>query len=146
MTKISIDLDKTLNRRLKQFALDKYGSTHGRQQMIIRDALIAYLDAQESKLAEPEECVATVLEEGPVPAAARTVTRPRKTKKVTMKFKEDIDATNKVRGLWAGGERNVSKIARLFAPKYTLRQVNYWIDREIKSGRLSKDVATPSTS
>lgn len=138
MTKISLELDEQLNRKLKQFALDKYGRTHGMQQIIIRDALIAYLNAQESKIAEPEECVATVLEEGPIPAAARTVTKPRKTKKATRQFDYDAEATNRVRELWAGGERNVSKIARLF-PNYSARQVKYWIDKEIKNGSLSKE-------
>lgn len=66
MTKISLDIDDALNRRLKQFALNKYGRTHGMQQSIIKDALIAYLDEQESKSTKPTEeagtCEATTSE------------------------------------------------------------------------------------
>jgi hypothetical protein len=46
--KISLELDDALNKRLKQFALDNYQNAHGKQQIIIRDALISYLDSHES--------------------------------------------------------------------------------------------------
>jgi hypothetical protein len=70
--------------------------------------------------------------------------RPRKTKKATTKFGDDTEATSKAGEMWAGGERNVTKIARQF-PDYSVRQVSYWIGNEIKNGRLSKE-APPSTS
>lgn len=49
MTKISLELDAALDKRLKQYALDHYTVAHGKQQQIIRDALIAFLDANEGK-------------------------------------------------------------------------------------------------
>jgi hypothetical protein len=112
--------------------------------MIIRDALIAYLNEQTSKTVEKAKCEADVaeciVEEGPVPETARKVTR--KTRKTT--FGDDTEATSKAREMWAGGERNVTKIAHQF-PDYSIRQVTYWFDKEIKSGRLSK-ATPPSTS
>lgn len=134
MIKISLDIDDALNFRLKQFALNKYRRTHGMQQTIIKAALIAYLDTQERKLAEEAatceasteiEVAECVVESEPVPPAARRVKK---------KFGDDVEATKKVRALWASGEQNVSKIARQF-PEYSSRQVSYWIDKELKEGR-----------
>jgi hypothetical protein len=56
MTKISLELDAGLNKRLKQFALDNYSNAHGKQQIIIRDALIDYLDAHE-RASKPRQVI-----------------------------------------------------------------------------------------
>lgn len=49
MTKISLELDAGLNKRLKQYVLDHFEVAHGKQQEVIRTALIAFLDANESQ-------------------------------------------------------------------------------------------------
>jgi hypothetical protein len=139
MTKISLEIDEDLNRQIKQYALDKYGRTHGMQQKIIRDALVAYLKEM-SKPAKPIEVESTVEEipKEPTKAEAKPKAKrgrpPKKGKRG--EFGNDAAATLKVKELWAGGERNVSKIASQF-PSYTKRQVEYWIKKN-----LSKEAAT----
>jgi len=139
MTKISLEIDEDLNRQLKQYALDKYGRTHGKQQMIIRDALVAYLKDM-SKPAKPVE-VESIAEERPqesIKAKAKPKgKRGRPPKKGRRgEFGNDAAAVAKVKELWEGGERNVSKIASLF-PKYTPRQVEYWINKNLSKEVLS---------
>lgn len=70
MTKISIEIGEDLNRQLKQLALDRYGRTHGMQQKIIRDALIAFLNQQVSKPAKEVESIGEVKPQEPIKAKA----------------------------------------------------------------------------
>jgi mRNA-degrading endonuclease RelE of RelBE toxin-antitoxin system len=141
MTKISLEIDEDLNRQLKQYALDKYGRTHGKQQMIIRDALVAYLkDMSKPAKTVVKEVESTVEEvpQEPIKAKAKPKgKRGRPPKKGRRgEFGNDAAAVAKVKELWEGGERNVSKIASLF-PKYTPRQVEYWINKNLSKEVLS---------
>lgn len=138
MTKISLEIDEDLNRRLKQYTLDKYGSTHGKQQSIIKTALIAYLSEPESKPVDAKYVDAAIeyTVEEPMPAAARTVIKPKKTKKARKTFKDDAEAVEKARSIWNSGERTSSRISKQVAgefPQYTPRQVRYWITNNLKS-------------
>jgi hypothetical protein len=56
MKKISLELDDQLNTQLKQYMMDHYGFTHGKQQDVIRAALRAFLDADRgaTKIREPD--------------------------------------------------------------------------------------------
>lgn len=87
MTKISLELDAALDKRLKQYALDHYTVAHGKQQQIIRDALIAFLDANEGKRQQkiieiqPESVSEEVVEVcEPEPTPKRPMRKPRKAK------------------------------------------------------------------
>jgi hypothetical protein len=142
MTKISLDLDDALNRRLKQFALNKYGRTHGVQQAILKDALIAYLDAQESKPDEPEEaakCEATTteaeavectVEKGPVPEEVVIKSTPPK-----RKLSQDSAAIKKIEEMWNMTPRPpVKEIAA--EAGYPYNTVAQHIKRRIMRGEL----------
>lgn len=137
MTKISLELDEQLNKMLKQYALNRYNKTHGMQQGIIRDALIAYLNAQMSKSTVEGECVATTVEctveDEPIPVDAQTVKEPKTAKKAAKKneFKNDTVAIKKVTQLWKDGEKNIRAIVRQ-VPPYTYRTVSYWINKNLK--------------
>jgi len=45
MTRISLELNATLNKKLKQYARDHYESPYGKQEDILRDALVEFLNA-----------------------------------------------------------------------------------------------------
>jgi len=81
MTKISLEIDEDLNRQLKQYALDKYGRTHGKQQMIIRDALVAYLKEMSRPAVEVESTVKEMPQEPTKAEAKPKAKRGRKPKK-----------------------------------------------------------------
>jgi len=80
MTKISLELDAALNKRLKQYALDHYDIPHGKQQMIIRNALIAFLDANESIEIQPESVTEEVEEVCEPEITAKPIKKPKKPK------------------------------------------------------------------
>ena len=131
MTKISLELDAALDKRLKQYALDHYTVAHGKQQQIIRDALIAFLDANESKgpqkviEIQPESVSEEVLEVcKPEPAL-----KPRRATKAGLKTKglgKDQDAIAMIKQLWGNGERNMTEIGKKigYASHTTIRQIN----------------------
>lgn len=97
MPKKSLEISVELDQRLKHFLIDRYGNDHGRQQEVFRDALIAFLDANETRSTQAEaECEAVAVEcvveplAKEVPPTAKPV-KPRKTKHVAKKkaFKDD---------------------------------------------------------
>ena len=151
MTKISLEIDEDLNRQLKQYALDTCGRTHGKQQIIIRDALVAYLE-QVSKPANAvikKEVESTIEELPQEPTKAKAKPKGGKRGRPQKKgkrggFGNDEAGTAKVRELWAGGERNITAIAKLF-PQYTYRTIQYWITKEIEKGNLSKEVPSATS-
>jgi hypothetical protein len=55
--------------------------------------------------------------------------------KMMAEFENDAEATSKVRELWADRENDIKKIVSE-VPPYNKTQVNYWIDKERKSGGL----------
>ena len=54
MTKVSLELDQVLNQRLKAHCAKRYPDSYGHQQEVIREALTAFLDAQEKPKAAPK--------------------------------------------------------------------------------------------
>ncbi len=55
MKRISLELNATLNKKLKQYALDHYESPYGKQQEILRDALVEFLNAHGTAQPQVEE-------------------------------------------------------------------------------------------
>ena len=55
MKRISLELNATLNKKLKQYALDHYESSYGKQQDILRDALVEFLNAHGTAQPQVEE-------------------------------------------------------------------------------------------
>jgi len=138
MTRVCIELDEGMNRQLKQYALDRYGSTHGKQQAIIKAALIDYLKQERKSAIEEAQKTPEV---APKPAA-KAATRPvkGKAKRTGGKpFGSDTATTTKVRELWASGERNIREITKQ-VPPYTYSAVHNWVKRN-----LSKEVPSATS-
>lgn len=151
MTKISLELDAALDKRLKQYALDHYTVAHGKQQQIIRDALIAFLDANESKRQpkvieiQPEsEEVIEVCEPEPAPKPrTKKVKTGGAAKPKTKGLSEDQKALALIKELWENGERNRTEIGRKigYAKHTAIRQINAMIE----AGEL-KEETEPETA
>lgn len=131
MTKISLELDTALNKRLKRYVVDHFEDGHGKQQGVIRMALRTFLDANaaiEDPANEPEGEIANE----PVKAMSRSKPKRKTTRKSPITEEDQI----KIKGLWdegeRTGERNISAIAKQF-PQYSDRQVRHWIDRNIRT-------------
>ena len=153
MTKISLELDAGLNKRLKQYALDHYDIPHGKQQMIIRGALIAFLDANEGKKQpevieiQPESTSEEIVEEcKPEPAAATKPTRkPGKAKKGTKGRITAADLAYIKAQRLAG--KGWSEIGRGMNPKRSASTVRSAAERMIKAGELKEETETePETA
>jgi hypothetical protein len=55
MKRISLELNATLNKKLKQYARDHYESPYGKQQDILHDALVEFLNAHGTAQPQAEE-------------------------------------------------------------------------------------------
>ena len=150
MTKISLELDAALDKRLKQYALDHYIVAHGKQQQIIRDALVAFLDANESKRQpkvieiQPEsEEVIEVCEQEPAPKPRTKKVKTGAAKPKTKGLRNDQKALALIKELWESGERNRTKIGRKigYAKHTAIRQINDMIE----AGEL-KEETEPETA
>jgi DNA-binding NarL/FixJ family response regulator len=53
MTRISLDLDETLNKALKQYCLNHFREPYGKQQEVLREALVEFLDRRKKTEASP---------------------------------------------------------------------------------------------
>jgi hypothetical protein len=72
MKRISLELNATLNKKLKQYACDHYESPYGKQEDILRDALVEFLNTHGTAQQQVEEIKknqATVLQSKFQPAA-----------------------------------------------------------------------------
>ena len=53
MARISLDLDETLNKALKQYCLNHFPDPYGKQQEVLREALVEFLERREIATARP---------------------------------------------------------------------------------------------
>ena len=141
MTRISLELDVELNKRLKQYALDRYGTTHAKQQLIIHTALISYLDAHEKKPQKIEVEPHNVAAYG-MPSDGQSLAKEKpktvKQKPLSQKRRQlinDLDAIAKLKTMWNAGDRNQAKLARDLG--YPATSVRDAIARLQASGELS---------
>lgn len=127
MTKISLELDTALNKRLKRYVVDHFEDGHGKQQGVIRMALRTFLDANaaiEDPANEPEGEIANE----PVEAMSRSKPKRKTTRKSPITEDDQI----KIKESWdTSKDHNISAIAKQF-PQYNDRQVRHWIDRNLR--------------
>lgn len=138
MTKISLELDAALNKRLKQYALDHYDVPHGKQQMIIRDALIAFLDTNEIKRQQKVIEIQPGSEEAVEVCEPEPAPKPKAKKIKTKGLGNDQTAISMIKQLWESGERNRSEIGRKigYAKHTAIRQINAMIEAgELAEGK-----------
>ena len=160
MTKIGLDIDSTLERRLNTYLIKQYNRTHGYHHVVLRKALIEYLDKHWLDEPEPHETKSVPIEVPEVhedhgiartPAvrepAVIAVNQPpiavpkpaTQESAIILKTKgllKDEEAKQKVKELWNGGLRNMSEIGRLIG--YNGSQTSALLRKMFKNGELVK--------
>jgi len=157
MTKISLELDAALNKRLKQYAIDHYEMSHGKQQAIIRDALIAFLDANELRripktptqtitLTEPEEVEAEIVEvcKPEPPVTKPKVSKPKKAKGQTRTKISLTDADREYIKTQRLAGMGLTEIGKGMTPARRPSVVKAAIESMVKKGELQADALKKS--
>jgi hypothetical protein len=75
MKRISIELNATLNKKLKKYIHAHYESAFGKQEIVLHDALVEFLNAHGTSQPQVEE-----IEEVLIPAGASAKPKAKKVK------------------------------------------------------------------
>lgn len=149
MTKIGMDIDSTLERRLNTYLIKQYNRTHGYHHVVLRKALIEFLDNHWLDEPEPHEAKSVPIEIPEVhgdqdialaPAVRESAViaqkEPATISTITLKIKEllkDEALKREVKKLLSEGVSMTEIGARL---GYTGSQISKLRKAMIKSGEL----------